>query len=408
MSNLQDYLEGFPPLSASVKQLNMTPRRRLRIAAICMAVLLREKTVGRRDTESVFDGLSSAVGHEISALGDRTKESSGDYYLSEDQVREFEQAGVIRVPTLPREEAIALGDWATEQGERGWDGNQAQGAKVRDALTKSGHIYHLTTGGLYQSLFHQNLWDICHREEIVNPLQSLLGNDLLCWRQQFFDKKPGEIGTFWHQSSHFQVTSKKRKLTLLEGSTIPAPMVQLTIWIALDDVELETGALLFAPGSFRDTRMEIVGERLINNPLKALAGLGPKAVYELLALVEYHDDDFPKAQALFEWAHGNLPGFGKDFSPTAYPLEAGEALIFTSAMLHGSLPNITTDRTRRALALRVTTNEVRVYGDTDVDQYPTIYGPIEHSTKDMKCMQISGADRYHHNNIADGLLPATT
>src|SRR5437868_2682027 len=39
---------------------------------------------------------------------------------------------------------------------------------------------------------------ICH-PGIVNRLKSILGEDILCWRTEFFPKFPGSQETEWHQ-----------------------------------------------------------------------------------------------------------------------------------------------------------------------------------------------------------------
>ena len=42
---------------------------------------------------------------------------------------------------------------------------------------------------------------------IVEKLQSLFGQDILCWRTDFFPKFPGSKGTEWHQVETYKYTT---------------------------------------------------------------------------------------------------------------------------------------------------------------------------------------------------------
>ena len=39
---------------------------------------------------------------------------------------------------------------------------------------------------------------------IVNRIKSIIGEDILCWRTEFFPKFPGSSGTEWHQVANYQ------------------------------------------------------------------------------------------------------------------------------------------------------------------------------------------------------------
>ncbi len=49
-------------------------------------------------------------------------------------------------------------------------------------------------------------------ERIVDPVTSILGPDVLCWRTEFFPKYSGDEGTDWHQAATFANASKKPQI----------------------------------------------------------------------------------------------------------------------------------------------------------------------------------------------------
>lgn len=62
------------------------------------------------------------------------------------------------------------------------------------------------------------LWDLVHDPRIVDPVEDVLGPDILCWACGFFDKRTGELHHVpWHQDATYW------------GLTAPAA---LTAWVA--------------------------------------------------------------------------------------------------------------------------------------------------------------------------------
>ncbi|MEQ9569384.1 MAG: phytanoyl-CoA dioxygenase family protein, partial [Longimicrobiales bacterium] len=81
-------------------------------------------------------------------------------------------------------------------------------------------------------------------------------------------------------------------------------------------------------------------------------------------------------------------------------MKAGEFLIFTSLVIHGALPNVTTDDTRLAFVGRYTTNDVKVFDGLTHDVSPPIHGrTFDMSLRHIGCTQVHGRDRYGHNRI---------
>ena len=134
---------------------------------------------------------------------------------------------------MSSEEANSLKEFAHKIHDANYNdeiifGNEA----IRETLRRTGQ-WNLNYGGMYRALQYPKLEKLLSRPEITQRIASLLGNDLICWRSQFFEKPPGAKGTFWHQQGRFRELSKKPKLIAPAG--VDDAMVQLTAWVALTD-----------------------------------------------------------------------------------------------------------------------------------------------------------------------------
>ncbi|MBL8698841.1 MAG: phytanoyl-CoA dioxygenase family protein [Alphaproteobacteria bacterium] len=173
---------------------------------------------------------------------------------------------------------------------------------------------------------------------IVRVLAALIGPNVKAVHSQCFYKAPGMPGNGWHQDELF-IPTRDRSL--------------VTAWIALEDTTVANGCLRVLPGSHRPSVLWPM--RRHNNP------------------------EVDRAEEAF--------GYPQD-PARAVPLElpAGSAVFFDGYLLHGSYPNRTADRTRRAL--------LYVYADaaTPVMFDPTTYQPTAQDYRDI--VMVSGADPY--------------
>ena len=76
-------------------------------------------------------------------------------------------------------------------------------------------------------------------------------------------------------------------------------------------------------------------------------------------------------------------------------MEAGEAVIFTSRCMHGSLPNITKRSTRFAIGARYVPTHVKVYPEQN---HFTEHGGFFDLTN-YGCVLVSGVNHYNYNRL---------
>jgi ectoine hydroxylase-related dioxygenase (phytanoyl-CoA dioxygenase family) len=152
------------------------------------------------------------------------------------------------------------------------------------------------------------VFSIASHPAVLSCMQSLLGENLVLWRSQFFVKNPGDTEIPWHHDGNF---------LQLE------PMVNVSAWIAIDAADEENSCLQVIPGSHR---------RMIPH-ISAADGM---------AFPEMADPSaFDAADAV------NVP------------LQPGQFLLFSDRILHHSNAN-TSERRRLGLAVRYTHTGVRI------------------------------------------------
>jgi non-haem Fe2+, alpha-ketoglutarate-dependent halogenase len=405
-TTVQRMLEGFDSLDEQLAGEDMTASQRRRYRAMVAAGVAMRYTYGlvRPHVGGGFDitrGLDRYTGHELRAKGHRRQETDGGHYLSSAEVSAFEQDGILGPYRLfDRDEAHLLKARALELHESDWDGRIMLGDDVAGALRRHGQ-WGLDYSGMYQALRYEEWWDVIGADEIAHRMASLLGDDVICWRSQFFEKRPGARGTFWHQAGAFRETSEKAKLTPVgrDPDVTNNGMLQLSMWLALEDATIANGTLRFLSGSYVDSRLEEIGNRILDHPVEVLSTLGVSDIAQAIRVLEFTANDFINSQLAFEYATRVVPGLFGDGQVRDMEVEAGEFIIFTSVNMHASWPNVTTDSHRLAFGGRYTTNDVAVYKEMDHDTFPTPEGYVPHAIDDLACIQVHGEDRIGQNNI---------
>ncbi|SJN55368.1 Phytanoyl-CoA dioxygenase (PhyH) [Vibrio ruber DSM 16370] len=216
---------------------------------------------------------------------------------------------------------------------------------------------------------------------IVAPVSSILGEDVLCWRTEFFPKYPGDEGTDWHQADTFANASGKPQI-LWPGETEDSfGKGTLTVWTAFTDATIENGCLEIMPGThnqlnYDESKSMGYQEDIINGIEKSGKNRG------------FFGYDYRELQIDPNWSPDENQ---------AVPLEmkAGQCVIFWSTLMHASYPNTSTKNYRMGFATRYAPSEVEIYPNTDVVHE---YGgtiPLDN----FGCVIVSGKNQNDRNRV---------
>ena len=402
---VDEMMIGFEPLNRYFTSQPLAPMQKIQLSLLVNLLELAKlgyrpysKLVGKH--VDIVKQISGHRGFDIHIRGTRTQEVEGEHYLSQPEIAEFQKTGVLGpFRAVTTEHAEALRKEANGIHARDYDNSMIFGSdKIRNVLKKHNQ-WNLNYGGIYQALRYPALWDLLVRKEITQRIASLLGDDILCWRSQFFEKGPGAGGTFWHQTGTFRESSSKPKLQSTQE--INDSMVQLTAWIALSDTTVENGCMRLMPNSFTDARFESFAWALLEHKFPYLMSLDRATVQKIMHALKFSTGNFVKAQMVYELAIQEIPDLFDGFTTHDLTMKAGEFVVFTSLNTHGSYPNVTSGDTRLAMAGRYTTNDVKVYDGFTSDQFPTPEGPMLFDLSGVGCMQAHGQDTYGHNRILE-------
>lgn len=132
---------------------------------------------------------------------------------------------------------------------------------------------------------------------VGDVLKALFAEEPLAAQSMFYFKPPGGRGQALHQDNFY--------LRVSPGTCIAA-------WTAVDDTDLENGSLFVVPGSQHSTV-------LCPHPADPIKSFSVEEV------------DIPAGK-----------------SPVEMRMKAGDVLFFNGSLIHGSYPNISADRFRRA------------------------------------------------------------
>jgi phytanoyl-CoA hydroxylase len=128
-------------------------------------------------------------------------------------------------------------------------------------------------------------------------LKQLMGEEPLAAQSMFYFKPPGAKGQALHQDNFY--------LNVTPGTCLAA-------WISLDDADEENGGMFMVPGSHR------------------------------LPVLCPHLADMEKS---FTVEEVDIPA---GMEAVQVPLQAGDVLFFNGSVIHGSYPNVSAERFRRA------------------------------------------------------------
>jgi ectoine hydroxylase-related dioxygenase (phytanoyl-CoA dioxygenase family) len=168
------------------------------------------------------------------------------------------------------------------------------------------------------SHYSEKMRRFCTQGEHVRLLSQLIGPNVALWFNQFVTKRPdaasGKSEFPWHQDN---------------GYVAIEPATNVTIWIALDDVDERNGCVWIVPGSHK----------------QGLLPHKPKSADNWHLLVPVEGDGIPA------------------------PMKAGEAVAFTGLTLHRSKLNHT-DQLRRTFFIEYADAESTYRRTTDPSAKP--------------------------------------
>lgn len=156
----------------------------------------------------------------------------------------------------------------------------------------------------------RGIYDLVTDDRILDYVEDILGPNLVVTMTHYFAKMPNdETAVYWHQDASFWPLT---------------PSKVLTVWIAIDDVDVENGAMKVFPGT------------------------------HLLGRIPFEWVTDEEDGVLNQHVH-NPERYG---DPVSIELKGGQISLHTDMLLHGSQPN-PSDRRRCGLTIRYMPVDVR-------------------------------------------------
>ncbi len=292
------------------------------------------------------------------------------YELTPDQVNSFHQKGWLGpLDTFSVQEVKSVKKEIEEISQIELIGEQ----KVRSF--QNIHLDIKTT--LNHHLYCKSLSDLFEDQRIVSRLNQLGEPNLLLWRTNIFHRMPGQEEVGWHQAIDYygyDVDETKTELVFPEGER----PINLTVWVAFEDITPEMGTLCFANGSHQK-RFESIKVPLGQGSLKE-----EKYYRDLEA--EPEEKQYSKVF---------------DFDENEWELEsvstikAGQIIIFTESVMHRGPANGSSEE-RWAINGRYIRPSVTVYPRRLTDDYIDNYG---FDIRKHFCILVSGSDNHKLNKV---------
>ena len=293
--------------------------------------------------------------------------------LSQTQIKHFQDKGWVGPIDIFSSAEIAAVRECLEINSR-----TIKEADGQEIITFYNNVINLETPRDHH-LFHQPIAELFKHPNLIQRLNQIAGENLLLWYTNVFCKMPGQGEIKWHQAKEFYTSSDidfEKKTLVYSQDENP---INLTVWVALEDADLENGCMRFANGSHQQI-------------FKILKGSVP-ASEGVFAGISAHKTVWQKEQQYSLSYEFNE----NDWEVEAVPVKAGQAIVFTESTMHCSLPN-RSNRRRLAIIGRYVRPSTQVYpyrwkGDF-IDENA-------HNIKRHFCILVSGRDDYGHNVIRD-------
>ncbi|MFN9719678.1 MAG: phytanoyl-CoA dioxygenase family protein [Planctomycetota bacterium] len=177
---------------------------------------------------------------------------------------------------------------------------------LEKTIASGGNSYSISTAHMK----YGGVYDILTNPRILDFVSDLLGDDVIAWGSHFFCKMPGDgRAVAWHQdASYWPLT----------------PSHAVTVWLAIDDADLDNGCMKFIAGSHHSGHLT-------------------------------YRKSTPEEHNVLDQTVENAEQYG---TIVLDDLKAGQASIHNDLLLHGSEANMSTRR-RCGLTLRYAAAHVR-------------------------------------------------
>ena len=154
------------------------------------------------------------------------------------------------------------------------------------------------------------IYDLVTNDRILDYVEDILGPNIVCTMTHYFSKMPSDVkSVYWHQDASFWALT---------------PSKVVTAWLAIDDVDVENGAMKLFPGT------------------------------HLLGRIPFEWVTDEEEGVLNQHIH-SPERYGQ---PVSVELKAGQISLHTDMLLHGSQPN-PSNRRRCGLTIRYFPPDVR-------------------------------------------------
>lgn len=215
---------------------------------------------------------------------------------------------------------------------------------------------------------------------IIDRISGILGDDILCWRSEFFPKYPGDEGTDWHQANNFGAVAGDRKpqIEWTEGKRFQGA---LTVWTAFTESTIENGCLQFIPGThntmyYDESKKLDYDEAIFNQKEKDGKKRG------------FFGYDYRQLQIDPNWR----PDESKAVSAVMRP---GQFIIFWSTLMHASHPHTGKEDMRMGYTVRYLPTSAKIFPySKSLEEYGG-----KGSLENYGAVLVSGRDTYKHNKI---------
>ncbi len=259
-------------------------------------------------------------------------------------------------------------------------------------------------------LVYPELINLVNHNSVLTRLRSIMGEDLILWRSNLFHKPPGTGPVGWHQEfgtfsgedignnkpsllpTHLSHLSEDtlaqylpRALALESPQAAPdlSDFWDMTVWVALSEMQSDMGPLHFLPGSHRTLHPlrlvpllesdfwqdPFVGIRTKEQLISACANsqlildVDTSTLLQGMQVEKLTCEHLKEAILLrLQTVLGSQTVFpaGSEDQVAAFPVKKGEFMIFSERTMHGSSAN-NSSKERLAISFRITKSSTLVF-----------------------------------------------